>query len=341
MNTNPRPRSGSLDLVSIVAPAYNEAANLPEFLRQVDAAMTHAELAYEVVFVNDGSTDTTLEVMHDLRAGNERITIVNLSRNFGKEIALTAGIAHARGDVLIVIDTDLQDPPEFITELIAGWREGYDVVYAQRIERRGESWLKKATASWFYRLMQHTGPVALPRDAGDFRLISRRVADALLLLPEHHRFMKGLFTWVGFPQKAVPYTRHARLTGETKWNYWRLWNFAIEGITSFTIAPLKLASYLGFVSAFAAGIYAIYIITRTMLYGDDVPGFPTLLTAILFLGGLQLVVLGVIGEYLGRIFNESKRRPLYLVEAVAWSKAAADVAAKDAAARDHHDTMTV
>jgi polyisoprenyl-phosphate glycosyltransferase len=317
--TDFRLRTEPLVKISIVAPAFNEEENILRFAEAIDEVLRRAHLEYEIVFVNDGSSDGTLPLMRRLRSENDRITIVNLSRNFGKEIAMTAGIAHARGTVIVIIDTDLQDPPELIPQLVESWREGYDVVYAQRRAREGETWLKKATASWFYKLMQFTGPVTIPRDTGDFRLISQRVAKALLELPEHHRFMKGLYSWVGFPQKSLLYDRHARHTGSSKWNYWKLWNLAIEGITSFTIAPLKLASYAGFFSALIASIYALYIIGRTLIFGDSVAGFPTLLTVIVFLGGVQLLVLGIIGEYLGRIFNETKRRPLFLVESVEWS----------------------
>lgn len=314
------PRSDPIERVSIIAPAFNEADVLPAFVSEVEAVMAGLGLAYEVVFINDGSSDKTLDVMHALARANTSITIVNLTRRFGKEIAMTAGLAHATGTVIVIIDTDLQDPPRLIGDMIEGWREGYDVVFGQRIEREGEPWLKKATASWFYRLMAHTGPVVMPKDTGDFRLMSRRAAEALLQLPERHRFMKGLYAWVGYPQKALPYHRKARGAGVSKWSYWRLWNFAIEGITSYTIAPLKLASYLGIATACVATVAGLYIVVSALVFGDPVPGFPTVMAAILALGGVQLLVLGVIGEYLGRIFNETKRRPLYLVEDVAWAK---------------------
>jgi polyisoprenyl-phosphate glycosyltransferase len=309
-------------LISIVGPAFNEEAGLVEFVRRIDATMKACGHNYEIVLVNDGSTDDTRAVMGSLRAAHPNITIVNLTRNFGKEVAMTAGIAHATGDAVVIIDTDLQDPPEVIPELIREWHNGYDMVYAQRIHREGETWLKKTTASWFYRLAGKAGAVAIPHNAGDFRLMSRRAADAVLQLQETHRFMKGLYAWVGFHHKAVPYTRHARYAGNTKWNYWKLWNFAIEGVTSFTIIPLKLATYLGLLVAAVAFVYGIWVIVRTMWFGDIVQGFPTLMVTILFLGGVQLVVLGVLGEYLGRVFNETKRRPLYLVEAVQWSEPA-------------------
>lgn len=303
-------------LVSIVAPAFNEEGGLKAFVERVGSVMEASGYPYEVVFVNDGSTDRTLLAMHELRALNPCITIVNLSRNFGKEIAMTAGIAEAAGDVQVIIDTDLQDPPELIPQMIAGYVEGYDMVYAQRTEREGETWLKKATARAFYRVASRIGPAPIPENVGDYRLISRRVADALLQVREHHRFMKGLYAWVGFPQKAVPYVRQARYAGMTKWNYFKLWNFALEGITSFTIVPLKFATYVGFTISMLAFLYGAFIVIRTLLFGDVVQGFPTIMVVMLFLGGVQLIVLGLIGEYLGRIFNETKHRPLYLVESI-------------------------
>jgi glycosyltransferase involved in cell wall biosynthesis len=309
-------------LISVVAPAYNEADGLTEFVHRVGAVMREHGVDYEIVFVNDGSTDHTLLVMQSLRAVNPNITIVNLSRNFGKETAMTAGIAHAIGDAIVIIDTDLQDPPELIPEMIDGWRAGYDVVFAQRVERAGETWLKKTTARLFYWTVRRMGPVPIPENTGDFRLISRRAAHALLQMPERHRFMKGLYAWIGFPQKALPYRRQARFTGRSKWNYWQLWNLAIEGITSFTIVPLKLATYMGFLIAMASFAYGLLIVVKALFFGEPVRGFPTIMSVMLLLGGVQLIVLGFIGEYLGRIFDETKQRPLYLLESVAWSAVA-------------------
>jgi len=269
---------------------------------------------YELVLVDDGSQDASLAVMHQLAGENPAVRVVALSRNFGKEIALTAGLDHAHGQAVVVIDTDLQDPPELIEDLLAGWQQGYDMVYAQRLSRAGESWLKKATARSFYRLMQRVGgPVRIPPDVGDFRLMSREAVEALSLLRERHRFMKGLFAWVGYRQMAVPYARDARFRGQSKWNYWRLWNFSLEGITSFTTAPLKMTTYVGLAVALSAFLFGVWIVLKTLLFGEPVQGFPTIMVTILFLGGLQLVALGLIGEYLGRIFNETKNRPLYLV----------------------------
>ncbi len=301
-----------LDL-SVVAPAYNEAQGIEAFHRRVSAVLQALGLRYEILYVNDGSKDDTLARLRALRAADPAVSIVDLSRNFGKEIALTAGLDHTRGRAVVVIDADLQDPPELIAAMVEKWREGYDVVYARRLRRDGETALKKATAAAFYRVMHRVGPVRVPRDTGDFRLMSRRVVEAVTSLRESHRFMKGLFAWVGFAQTEIAYVRDARHAGGSKWNYWKLWNLALEGITSFTVFPLKVASYIGLVVAALAFAYGAYIAARTLYLGVDVPGYASLLVAVLFMGGIQLLALGVIGEYLGRIFNETKRRPLYFV----------------------------
>ncbi len=308
--------------LSVVVPAYNEAASLPALHRRLAAVMARLG-SWEVVYVNDGSHDATLQRLCELQAADPHVAVVNLSRNFGKEVAMTAGLEHARGAAVIVIDADLQDPPELIPELVAAWRLGFDVAYAQRTARDGESWLKQTTAELFYRLMQCLGPVRLPRDTGDFRLMSRRVVDAVLGLREQHRFMKGLFAWVGFPSTAVPYHRAPRHAGRTAWTWWRLWNFAIEGITSFTVMPLKLATYIGLLTAASSMVFALQVIVRTLIFGNKVAGYPSLMTIVLFLGGVQLMTLGVMGEYLGRIFNETKNRPLYVLERVLPSRLSA------------------
>lgn len=299
---------------SIVVPAYNEAEVLPVFHERLRVVMGGLSESWEAVYVDDGSTDATPRVLAAMRAADSHVCVVGLSRNFGKEPATTAGLDHARGAAVIVIDADLQDPPEVIPELVAAWQAGFDMVYAQRRARAGESWAKRTTATLFYRLMQRVGRVQIPRDVGDFRLMSRRVVDAVLQLREHHRFMKGVFAWVGFPSAAVLYDRAPRAAGETKWNYWKLWNFALEGITSYTVAPLKAATYIGILVALFAIVYGVIIVARTLIYGNVVPGYPSLLVVTLFMGGAQLITLGIIGEYLGRVFNETKKRPLYLVE---------------------------
>lgn len=304
------------DLLSVVCPAYNEAGGLREFHEAVHKALTTLGQPYEIVFVNDGSRDDTLATMRALRARWRNIAIVDLSRNFGKEIALTAGLDAAQGEAVVVIDADLQDPPDVIGALIEGWREGYDVVFARRRARSGESWLKRTTAAAFYRLMRRVGEVGLPENVGDFRLMSRKAVDAVCSLRERHRFMKGVFAWIGLPSKEVLYDRAPRAQGESKWNYWRLWNLSIEGVTSSTLAPLKISTYAGFGVAFFAICLGGFYFVKRLLLGDDVPGFTTIIVVMLFLGGVQLAVLGVIGEYLGRVFNETKNRPLYIVNAV-------------------------
>jgi glycosyltransferase involved in cell wall biosynthesis len=304
-------------LISIVVPAYNEADGIAEFNRRLSDIRAKLWERSEVIYVNDGSRDDTFAILRLLRERDPTISIVNLSRNFGKEIALTAGLDHSHGDAVIVIDADLQDPPELIPVLIKRWREDEaDVVFARRSSRAGESWFKKVTAYGFYRVINAISRQRVPVDTGDFRLLSRRAVDAVTMLRERHRFMKGLFAWIGYRQVAVPYERDSRLAGSTKWNYWRLWNFSLEGITSFSIAPLKVATYIGLFTAIIAVVYGILIIGRTILFGNPVPGYPSLLVIMLFLGGVQLVSLGIIGEYVGRIFNETKQRPLYLVDAI-------------------------
>jgi glycosyltransferase involved in cell wall biosynthesis len=300
-------------LISIVVPAFNEEAVLPHFHQELSKALSEQPFNFEIVYINDGSTDNTLSIVRELRQADKQVTLIDLSRNFGKEIALTAGLQKAAGDAVVVIDADLQDPPELIPELIKEWQNGYDVVYAQRSHRKGESLLKRTTAHFFYRTIQRISKITIPEDTGDFRILSRRAVNALNTFNEQHRFMKGLFAWIGYKQKAVQYQRDPRHSGETKWNYWKLWNFAIDGITSFTIAPLKISTYLGLLTAASAFSYGIYMAIETLIYGNPVPGYPSLIVIVLILGGVQLVAIGVLGEYLGRIFNETKHRPLYFV----------------------------
>ena len=306
-------------LISIVVPAFNEQEVLDEFHRRLSAVLGGVDLPHEIVFVNDGSTDATLERMRAIQAADPNVAILDLSRNFGKEIAMTAGLDYANGDAVVIIDADLQDPPELIPAMIDQWRNGYHVVYAQRREREGETWLKRSTAHAFYRLMQLFGPVRLPLDTGDFRLMSRDAVNGLLRLRERHRFMKGLFAWVGFRHTAVLYDREPRHAGTTKWNYGKLLNLSIEGFTSFTVAPLRVSMYLGLVTALLAFVYGAWILFKTLVYGDPVRGYPTIMVTMLFMGGVQLIALGVIGEYLGRVFNETKQRPLYLIQTLSDS----------------------
>lgn len=305
--------------LTVVVPAYNESEGLRDFHARLAAVFDRPDfngfdLETEILYVDDGSRDDTYAIMCALRDADPRVSTLKLSRNFGKELALTAGLDCAEADAVVVIDADLQDPPELIPTFVARWREGYDVVYGTRASRAGETGFKKMTASAFYRVMGRLSQVPIPRDTGDFRLLSRRALDALKQLRERQRFMKGLFTWVGYRQLAVVYHRDPRHAGVTKWNYWRLWNFAIDGITSFSGAPLKLATYIGLATAALAFVFGLWVLGKALLFGDAVRGYPSLMVMVLFLGGVQLVALGVIGEYLGRLYVESKQRPLYLID---------------------------
>lgn len=303
--------------ISVVVPAFNEEEMVDPFYDRTSRVLAKLGSDFEIIFVNDGSMDRTAERVLALNQRDSRVKLLDLSRNFGKEIAMTAGIDHAAGTVVVVIDADLQDPPEIIPAMIEKWREGYDVVYAKRVVREGETFLKKATAHAFYWVIQRMTKISIPENTGDFRLMSRRAVDALMQLREQHRFMKGLFSWIGFRQTGIPYHREPRFAGATKWNYWSLWNFAIEGITSFSIAPLKIASYLGAFVALFAFAYAIFLVMRVLFMGVDVPGYASIMVTILFFSGVQLVTMGVVGEYIGRMSNETKRRPLYLVQQMA------------------------
>jgi len=303
-------------LLSIVAPAYNEESVLNEFYSQLLDTVEDLHVEIEIIYVNDGSSDGTLDIMRRQQAQDERVVIIDLSRNFGKEIALTAGLDYSSGDAVIVIDVDLQDPLQLIPEFIALWQKGFDVVYAKRVSRSGESWLKKASAYLFYRLLGRFSDVDVPQDTGDYRLMDRKAVDALLKLREKHRYMKGLFAWIGFSQTSVEFDRDQRFSGQTKWNYWRLFNLAGDGLTSFTITPLRLSTYMGVLSALLSLAYAVFIVSKKFMYGDTVEGYASLVVLITFIGGVQMIALGVIGEYLGRVFNETKNRPLYFVKDV-------------------------
>ncbi|MCP3794770.1 glycosyltransferase family 2 protein [Paenibacillus sp. CH40] len=300
--------------ISLIVPMYNEEDNIDLFYNKISQVMNLNNYNYEIVCINDGSKDRTLEKLKLLAENDHHIKVIELSRNFGKEIAMSAGLKYSKGDVVVPIDADLQDPPEVIPEMVKKWSEGYDVVYATRLKRDGETFLKKTTAHLFYRFMKKITRVDIPADTGDFRLMSRQVVDEINRLPEHHRFMKGLFSWVGFRQTSIEYNREPRYAGKTSFNYWKLWNFAIEGITSFSFAPLQVAMYLGFTISILSLLYAGFLIIRTLLGIETVPGYPSLMVAILFFGGVQLITLGIIGEYVGRIYNETKRRPLYIVK---------------------------
>ena len=317
--------------LSVIVPAYNEEEVLPIFHARLVAALANVkelEGRWEVIYVNDGSKDGTLRILKELQLTDPAIGVAALSRNFGKEAAMSAGLKLARGDAVILIDADLQDPPELIGDMVRVWQQGADVVNMKRSSRQGETWFKKASAAWFYKVINWVSEVHIPENVGDFRLLSRRAVDALNQLPERNRFMKGLFAWIGYKQVVVEYDRHPRAAGETKWPYLKLLNFAIEGITGFSVVPLRLASYAGFLTALSAFIYALFLLVKTLMIGDSVRGFPTLILTILILGGLQLMAMGIIGEYLGRLFMESKRRPLFLIDEYAAPQAVASVAAE-------------
>ncbi len=306
-----------LQRLTVIVPVFNEAAGLPAFWARISAVLdTLADtVTGELLFIDDGSRDDSLAVIQALAMRDARVGFLALSRNFGKEIAMSAGLDFADGDWVVLIDADLQDPPELIPTLLAKAREGFDTVYARRAARLGEGLTKRATASVFYRLMGRLSRrVEIPADTGDYRVISRRAVLALRQIKERNRFMKGLFAWIGFPSAAVTYVRDPRSEGVSSFSLWRLWNFALDGITSFSTAPLKLATYAGMLVAMLAFVAGGFIILKTLIYGDPVPGFPTLMVTLLFFSGLQLLFIGVIGEYLARLFDEAKQRPLYLLK---------------------------
>ncbi|PEA76651.1 glycosyltransferase family 2 protein [Bacillus wiedmannii] len=301
--------------ITILVPAYNEEEVLDQLYSRLTGVFQGIpNYNFEILFVNDGSKDRTLDIIKEFRVNDKRISYVDLSRNFGKETAMIAGLDHAIGDAVIIIDADLQDPPELIPEMIKYWEQGYDDVYAKRRSRSGESWAKKWTAGKFYSLLKKTTRIPIQENTGDFRLLDRRCVEALKKIRETQRYTKGMFSWIGYNKKEILFDRDPRAAGETKWNYFKLMDLAIEGITSFTTAPLRLASFMGFTVSFLAFIYMIWIIIKTLMYGESVNGYPSMMTAILFIGGVQLISIGIIGEYLGRIFNETKQRPLYFVD---------------------------
>lgn len=301
--------------ISILIPAYNEQEVLQmlyERLHKLAGENTHYQ--FEFLFVNDGSRDKTLEILKKLTTRDPRVAYVNLSRNYGKETAMLAGFDHVTGDAMVIIDADLQDPPELIPQMLEYWEEGYDDVYAKRRSRAGESWLKKRTSQWYYKLLQSSTRIPIQVDTGDFRLLDRRCIDALREFRESERYTKGMFSWIGFNKKEVMYDRDPRAAGETKWNYSKLVNLAIDGLTSFTTAPLRLASIMGFIVSAAAFVYIVYLLIRPFFGVSTGGGYSSIMAVVLFLGGIQLISLGIIGEYIARIFNETKHRPLYFVE---------------------------
>jgi glycosyltransferase involved in cell wall biosynthesis len=301
--------------ISILIPAYNEQEVLRHlYERLFKLAGETPDYTFEFLFVNDGSRDKTLEMIKAYAAKDTRVAYINLSRNFGKEIAMIAGLDKVTGDATVIIDADLQDPPELIPKMIALWEQGYDDVFARRKSRAGESWIKKVTSELFYKVLQKSTSIPIQQDTGDFRLLDKRCVEALVQFRESQRYTKGLFSWIGYEKKEIEYDRDPRMAGETKWNYLKLINLAIDGITSFTTAPLRISSVLGILVSLCAFIYIVYLVVRTAFFGTDLAGYPSMMAVILFLGGVQLLSLGVIGEYIGRIFNESKNRPLYFIE---------------------------
>jgi len=301
--------------ISILIPAYNEEPVLDKlFTRLANLANDTKDYNFEFLFVNDGSKDKTLDIIKDYAEKDPRVSYINLSRNFGKEIGMIAGLDHVQGDATVIIDADLQDPPELIPRMITLWEQGYDDVYAKRKSRDGESWLKKFTSKMYYKTLQSVTRIPIQEDTGDFRLLDRRVVEALKEFRESQRNTKAMFSWVGFHKKEILYDRDPRAAGETKWNYLKLVELAIDGITSFTTAPLRIATYAGILVSFFAFVYLLYLVIRTAILGTDLAGYPSMMAVILFLGGVQLLSLGIIGEYVGRIFNETKQRPLYLIE---------------------------
>ena len=302
--------------LSIIVPVLNEQSSVGPFIVRTRAVLEDMPAHFEIVFIDDGSTDHTVATLLSKAEEDPRIAIVCLSRNFGKEAALSAGLDHASGDIIIPMDVDLQDPPELIPQLVEQWRHGYDVVYGIRTERKQDTAVKRLSAQYFYRLFNLVTHTKIPENAGDFRLLDRRVVEVLRRLPERNRFMKGLFAWVGFKSIGVPYQRPHRVTGQTKWSHFRLWNFALDGITGFSSVPLRLWTYIGIATSLFAFLFGSFIMLRVLLSGVDVPGYASLMVVILFLGGIQLISIGVIGEYLSRVYIEVKGRPVYIVDAL-------------------------
>ena len=306
MNTNP--------IISIVVPCYNEENVIEIFLKRIELTLVQLNKGYEIIFINDGSEDNTLNVMLDVKKDHKNIRILSLSRNFGKEAALTAGLENAKGEAVIPIDVDLQHPPELIPVFIEKWEEGYEVVAGKRINRLGEHNLKKISAKLFYKIHNSISDITIPGDIGDYRLMSRKVVRSLSELPENQRFMKGIFAWVGYKTAVVEYKQEKRAAGQSNFSGWKLWNFALDGITSFSTAPLRIWLYIGIVISSISFVYGLSIIIKTLIFGIDLPGYASLISILLFLGGMQLIGIGILGEYIGRIYKESKRRPIYIIE---------------------------
>jgi len=300
--------------ISIVVPCYNEEEVIDIFLEKIFEVLKRVGKSYEIVFVNDGSRDATLEILKAKAKEYEEVRVISLSRNFGKEAALSAGLDASKGETVVPIDVDLQDPPELILEFVKKYKEGYDVVVGKRADRTTDSTAKRVSAESFYKLHNKISDIEIPHNVGDYRLMSRRVVEELKKLPETQRFMKGIFAWLGFKTAVIEYKREARAAGDTSFNGWKLWNFALDGITSFSTAPIRIWLYIGIFLAFISFVYGSWIILKTLIFGADSPGYASIITVVLFLGGIQLMGIGILGEYIGRIYMESKNRPVYIIE---------------------------
>lgn len=316
MKNNPGQTHAHAIVLSVVIPVYNERALLPELYARLRRVLDPLNLSYQLVLVDDGSSDGSTEYLSQMATACQRVKAVRLSRNFGKEAALTAGLEQADGQAVIILDADLQDPPELIPKMLAAWRSGADVVAMKRSQRAGETWLKRSSAHCFYRMLQRLSRFDIPTDTGDFRLMSRRVVDAINRLPERNRYMKGLFAWVGYPTTVIEYERDARACGTSKWGYLSLIALAFEAITSFSIAPLRWATVVGLLAAAGGGSFGLWIVVKTLILGNSVNGYPSLVALISFFGGLQLLSIGIVGEYVGKTYFETKQRPLYLIRDV-------------------------
>lgn len=303
-----------MNIITVLIPCYNEEKNIDILYNRLTKVLYDlSNYSFNILLINDGSSDNTLEKMQALHKLDKRVSYLSLSRNFGKENAMLAGLDFAKGDAVIILDADLQDPPELIPKMIEEWERGYDDVYARRRSRAGETWFKKTSAHWYYRVLQKFADIDIPADVGDFRLLDRQAVDALCSLRERQRYTKGLFSWIGYNKKELLFDREPRASGNSKMNLFKLFGLAVDGITSFSVAPLRLATILGFFISTIAFVYLVFVIVKTLLFGDPVAGYPSMISIILFMGGIQLIVLGIIGEYVGRIFYEAKRRPDYLV----------------------------
>lgn len=329
------PSAHAAPLLSVVVPVYNEADVLPLFFDRLQAVLQGLKMDHEILFVDDGSNDGSPDFLARLAITVPTVKVVWLSRNFGKEAAVTAGLEHAAGDAVVLLDADLQDPPELIPAMLDAWHDGVDVVCMRRRSRAGETWFKRTSASLYYRLLNHVSRFDIPPDTGDFRLMSRRAVAALNQLPERNRYMKGLFAWIGMPTRVLLYDRESRAAGTTKWNLPGLLGLAFEGITSFSVAPLRWATLIGVLAAIWGTLFGLWIVSKALLLGDPVPGYPSLIAVVTFLGGVQLLTVGLVGEYVGKIYFEVKQRPVYLIRAITGKAQSVAAVASVQQQRDH------